>query len=261
MLTYEWKLVETPQLIKDGKTITCTMDNFIPLFVPGLSSSSSGTSASASRSKDQFQFFRKIQNYIRSSDHSTCQACMRETNADKPCYMLASEAVLWHKDETDTEDPTQGIPDWLQSFTAYLEDLETHAPAHSSEREISDSECDASKVVTEKRKHSIQQSLPLRPKLRHAWESRLRGFLAVGSIPRVEKFDHLMTADHKVLNEGSESQSNHRYVIVIRDLVNHWIESNYPCKKKNSQETEKSIRKFPEPSQKSKSYTYGQLTH
>ena len=59
------------------------------------------------------------------------------------------ETVVPHtEDETNEEDPTQGIPDWLQPFTENLEDLETHVPAHSSERAISDSEGDASKVET-----------------------------------------------------------------------------------------------------------------
>ena len=76
-----------------------------------------------------------------------------QTNPDKQASGNRGSA---HKeDEMNEEDPTQGIPDWLQPFTDYLEDLETHVPAHSSEREISDSEGDASKVETQKRKHSI----------------------------------------------------------------------------------------------------------
>ena len=61
------------------------------------------------------------------------------------------------------EEPMQGIPDWLQPFTENLEDLETHVPAHPSEREISDSEGDASKVETK----TVAQcffSLPQKPK-------------------------------------------------------------------------------------------------
>ena len=54
----------------------------------------------------------------------------------------------------DNEDSAQGIPEWLQPFTDHLQDLETHVPAHSSERENSDSE-GATKVLTQKRKHSI----------------------------------------------------------------------------------------------------------
>ena len=34
----EWKIGETPRLADNGKSITCTMDNFVLLVVPGLSS-------------------------------------------------------------------------------------------------------------------------------------------------------------------------------------------------------------------------------
>ena len=64
------------------------------------------------------------------------------------------------KKEMDEEDPTQGILDWLQSFTEHLEDLETHVPADPSEREVSDSEGDASKLETQKRKHSFYTHSP-----------------------------------------------------------------------------------------------------
>ena len=113
------------------------------------------------------------------------------------------------EDETDKEDPTQGIPNWLQSFPANPEDLETLVPAHTSEREISDSERDASKVETEKRKHSIKThfskdrncDICLRMKVMRVPRRRRDK----GSIPRAEKFGDLITADHKVVNEGSES--------------------------------------------------------
>ena len=57
--------------------------------------------------------------------------------------------------EMNTEDPTQGILVWFQPSTVNLEDLETHVPAHPSEREG-----DASKVETQKRKHSIYTHFP-----------------------------------------------------------------------------------------------------
>ena len=37
--SYEWKNGELPRLAKNGIVITCTIDNFLPLVVPGLSSS------------------------------------------------------------------------------------------------------------------------------------------------------------------------------------------------------------------------------
>ena len=64
------------------------------------------------------------------------------------------------ENEMDEEDSTQGILDWLQPFTENLEDPEMHVPAHPSEREISDSEGDASKVETQKRKHSVYTHFP-----------------------------------------------------------------------------------------------------
>ena len=60
--------------------------------------------------------------------------------------------------EMNKEDPTQGIPVWLQPFTVNLEDLEAHVLAHSSERANSDSEGGASKVETQKRKHGVHAS-------------------------------------------------------------------------------------------------------
>ena len=146
---------ETPQLTTDGKTITCTMDNFVPLVVPGLSSSSSSSWASTSRPKDQSNS---------SGDSETTpdpvttrrakRACGKPMQTNPDMQASGSRGLAHTEDETDTEDPTQGILDWLQPFTANLEDLETHIPARSSEREISDSEGDASKVGTEKGKHS-----------------------------------------------------------------------------------------------------------
>ena len=52
--------------------------------------------------------------------------------------------------EMNKEDPTQGIPVWLQPLTVNLEDLEAHVLAHSSERANSDSEGDVSKVERQK---------------------------------------------------------------------------------------------------------------
>ena len=159
------------------------------------------------------------------------------------------------KKEMNKEDPTQNIPDWLQPFTENLEDSETHVPAHSSEREISDSEGDASKVGTQKRKHCIQTHFTtdrncdvcLRTKITRV-PCRRRD---ERSIPRAEEFGDLITAEHRVLNEGSESRNNYRFAVVVQDLVTQWIQS-YPCKTNTSQKTEKSLRKFLEPSQKPK---------
>ena len=70
-------------------------------------------------------------------------------------------------------------------------------------------------------------------------------------VRRVEKLGDLITADHNVLGEACESRNNHRYAVVVQDLATQRIQS-HPSKTKTSHETEKSLRKFLEPSKKPK---------
>ena len=138
--SYEWKNGETPRLTQNWKTITCTMDNSVLLVVPGLSSSSSSSSASTPRPKDQ------------SSDPVTTlsdkHACGKPMQTDLDKQATGKPWTSTQKYEMNKEDPTQGILVWLQPFTVNLEDLEAHVLAQSSERVISDSEGEASKVET-----------------------------------------------------------------------------------------------------------------
>ena len=55
----------------------------------------------------------------------------------------------------------------------------------------------------------------------------------------------------KVLSEESESRNSHRYAVVVQDLATQRIQS-YPCKSKSSQETQKNLMKFVEPTRKPK---------
>ena len=55
------------------------------------------------------------------------------------------------------------------------------------------------------------------------------------ALPRAETFGDLITADHKVLSEGCEPRTNHRYAAVVQDMA-----------------TERSPQKFLEPSKKPK---------
>ena len=227
------------------------MENFVPLVVPGLSSSSSSSSASTLRPEDQSKSFGESET---SSDPITTRsakhACGKpmQTNPDK--HASGNRGSAHKEGEMNEQDSTQSIPDWLQPFTNNLDGLETRVSAHSSEREISDSEGDASEMATQKRKHSIYThftkdrncDICLWTKITRV-PCRRRN---ERSTPRTEKFGDLITADHKVFNEGNESRNNHRYAVVVQDLVTQWIQS-YPCKNTNSQETEKSLRKCLEP--------------
>ena len=39
---------------------------------------------------------------------------------------------------------------------------------------------------------------------------------------RAENFGDLITADHKIVSEGCESQNNHRCAVVVQDLATQW---------------------------------------
>ena len=145
--SYEWKNGETPRLTQIGKTTTCITDNFVPLVVPGLSSSSSSSSASTSRPKDQSLSSNESE---ASTDPMTTRrakhACGKPMQTNPNRQASESRGLAHTEDEMNEEDPTQLIPDWLQPCKDTLEDLETHVPAHPSDRAISDWEVDASKL-------------------------------------------------------------------------------------------------------------------
>ena len=76
-----------------------------------------------------------------------------------------------------------------------------------------------------------------------------------GAVLLAENFGDLITADLKVLSDNCESRYNHRYAVVVQDLATQWIPA-YPCKTKNSQETENSLQKFLEPNRKPKHWQF-----
>ena len=72
-------------------------------------------------------------------------------------------------------------------------------------------------------KHSVYTHFPKdrnceicqRTKIRRAPCRRRNG----GAVHRAENFGDLITADHEVLCDNCESRNNHRYAVVVQDLV------------------------------------------
>ena len=140
------------------------------------------------------------------------------------------------------------LPDWLREFRENLvyestplelrgnpapEDRDTSSSSHELPMES------RAKVELGSDKHSVFTHFPKDPncdiclKTKITTASCRRRANAV--VPRAEHFGDLITADHHILIEGSESRNNHRFAVVIQDLATQWLQS-YPCKK-NSQET------------------------
>ena len=76
-------------------------------------------------------------------------------------------------------------------------------------------------------KHSVNTHFPkdpncdicLKTKITRAYCRRRAGTV----VPRAEYFGDLITADHKILSEGSESRDNHRYAVVVQHLATQWL--------------------------------------
>ena len=186
------------------------------------------------------------------------------TRSEKASEDSSAGGISWHKSR-ENENPNknddeklqsgelQGVPDWLQVFMHGLVDerVPEHRDASSSTHELPLEP--RAKVVPSK--HNIFAHFPkdqncdvcLRTKITRASCRRRTGTV----VPRVENVGDLTTADHKVLSEGCESRHDHRYAVVVQNLATQWIQS-YPCKTKTSQEPQKSLQKFLEPTRKPK---------
>ena len=103
-------------------------------------------------------------------------------------------------------------------------------------------------------KHSVLYSLPERTKL----PDSARGPKSQGPCAEdvlfasylVQKF--LVTWLRQITKfsvKNCESRNTRRHAVVVQDLATQWIQS-YPCKTKTSQETERSLQKFFEPTGK-----------
>ena len=269
----EWINGQKPYLIKDGIRIICNTENFVPIVVPGLTSSSSGRlhhpyghpikqeshSSSSSSSSPSSLTVGEIQVRERedasNSDISPVPvSILVDGGSGQPEETQANEIPKTNKKETAIErgNPCDSeIPEWLQEFRENLVDDEIPIQGGSH---VSSSHEVSLEPTSERRedlgKHSVYTHFPQdrncetrqRTKITRAPCRRRNG----GAVPRGENFDDLITADHKVLSDKCASRNNHRYAVVVQDLATQWIQA-YPCKTKTSQETQRSLQKFLEP--------------
>ena len=264
--SYEWINGQKPHLIKNGIRIICNTENFVPIVVPGLSSSSSGSS-SALRTPMKQESYSSSSSSSSSSSPTVISPVPVSNSVDDRSGQpddetQANETPKTNKKETTIErgnplcsdDPE--IPEWLQEFRENLVDDEIplQGGSHASSSQ------EASLEPTTKRredlgKHNVHTHFPKdrnceickRTKITRAPCRRRKG----EAVPRAANFGDLITADHKVLSDNCESRNNHRYAVVVRDLATQWIQA-YPCKNKTSQETQRSLQKFLEPERKPK---------
>ena len=109
---------QKPRLTKEGKTIICKMDNFVPLVVPGLSTSFGCSSSSTSTLQDL----------------SSTSPAQERSDGPAPGDWYGSPSETHNKNRKrdgnrDSDDRLRDLPEWLEEFADNLEDTEVHAPA------------------------------------------------------------------------------------------------------------------------------------
>ena len=252
--SFEWVSGQEPRLTREGKSIICKTDNFVPLVVPGLSVNSGSSSFPTSLPQESL---RHRSSPSRAPSSSSSRSVF-ERSDEQATRRLGQESLKIQNqrkkrdDKKDANDPLADLPFWLEDFKDDLVDAELPAPAHSSR------ETDLGhpvEVVTKSRKHSIETHFPKDRNCDVCWRTKIAKDSCrrrTGeALRRAETFGDVITADHKVLNVECESRDNHRHAVVVQDLATQWIQS-HPCKTKSSRETEKSLSKFLEPSHRPK---------
>ena len=262
--SYEWINGQNPHLIKDGIRIICNTENFVPIVVPGLSSSSSGSSStSRTPMKQESHSSSSSSSSPSSPTEGDLSVRVREDVTDSDISPVPVSKLVDDRsgqpEETTMErgnSLNSEIPESLQEFRENLVDDEipSQGGSHAS------SSHEASLEPTTKRredlgKHNVHTHFPKdrnceickRTKITRAPCRRRNG----EAVPRAVNFGDLITAVHKVLSDNCESRNNHRYAVVVQDLATQWIQA-YPCKNKTSQETQRSLQKFLEPERKPK---------
>ena len=271
--TYHWTRGQKPHLTKNGMKIDCNISKCVPFVVSSLSTSSSTTptsTSSTSSSQDSvFDVRRYTENPVPGRSGSTSGE-FRETPLHR-----STETDNTNKNEGREEvhsDLLHDLLDWLQEFRENLVDESSPSePRGNPAPEDQDTSKSSHELPMEPRakvepgsgKLCAYTHFPkdrncdicLKTKITRASCRRRAGTV----VARAEIFCDLITADHKILSEVSELRDNHRYAVVVQDLATQWSQS-YSCETKTSQETQKSVMKFLEPTRNPKvTYTHNLL--
>ena len=245
--SYEWINGQKPHLIKDGIRIICNTENFVPIVVPGLTSSSSTSSSSlrtpikqeshsSSSSSSSSPFsptvgemsFRAREDALNSDISPVPVSELVDDRIGEPVEPKPTKSQKQKKERTPNErenlcDDLE-ILEWLQEFREILVDDEIplQGGSHASSSD------EASSEPTFKRredlgKHNVHTHFPKdrnceickRTKITGAPCRRRNG----EAVPRAVNFGDLITADHKVLSDNCESRNNHQYAVVAQDLA------------------------------------------
>ena len=267
--SYEWINGQKPHLIKNGIRIICNTENFVPIVVPGLSSSSSGSSSTSRTPMKQESHSSSSSSSSSSSPTVISPVPVSHSVDDRSGQpddeTQANETPKTNKKETTIErgnplcSDDSEIPEWLQEFRENLVDDEI--PLQGGSHASSSHEASLEPITKRREdlgKHNVHTHFPKdrnceickRTKITRAPCRRRKG----EAVPRADNFGDVITTDHKVLSDNCESRNNHRYAVVVQDLATQWIQA-YPCKKKLHKKPREACKSSWNPRGNQKSFT------
>ena len=121
---YSYELVsgQKPRLTKEVRTIECNTDNFVPLVVPGLSTSSGSNSSETSTPQDLSSTSPAEERSDELAPRRWCGSTPKTRNKNEK-----------RDDSRDADDRLRDLPERLEDFTDNQEDAEVQAPARISQ--------------------------------------------------------------------------------------------------------------------------------
>ena len=137
--SYEWINGQKPHLIENGIRIQCNTENFVPIVVPGLSSSSSSSSHPSTSMTPSRQESNHPTSSSSSSTSPTTMLSESETGEREDLSGIDSHPVPVSSSNVEEMiergDPLcSDIPEWLQEFRENLVDdrVPEHRDSHAS---------------------------------------------------------------------------------------------------------------------------------
>ena len=290
--SYEWINGQKPHLIKNGVRIQCNTENFVPIVVPGLStsssssshpstsmtpsrqerhcstsSSSSSSSPTAATSSDSETREREDQSEIDSSpvpvsssnvdDRTGKPVVCRETNHEQP----QANQKFTKTNKNEDLDLERGdllnsdIPEWLQEFRENLVDdrVPEHRDSHAS------SSHEVSLEPTSKRredlgKHSVYTHFPKDRNCEICQRTKItRALCRRRNGGAVPRAERFGDLITADHKVSENCESrNNHRHAIVVQDLATQWIQSYPCKTKTSQETQRSLQKFLEPDRKLK---------
>ena len=175
-----------------------------------------------------FDVNRYTENPVQARSRSTSE----ELRGDPLQDSTETEKIEKRDSEEVQSDISHDLPDWPQEFRENLVDVRSPSELRGNpELGFRDASSSSHELPIESRakvepgsgKHSVYTHFPKDPNCDICLKTKITRASfrrrANAVVPRAEIFGDLISADHKVLSEESESRNNHRYAVVGQDLA------------------------------------------